>query len=122
MLLINPEIVEVENLVAFRNEGCLSMPDYRVNTWRFERVTFTNMVEGENRISERRKFIVEGFEAFVVQHEIDHMNGILCDERRAKPEMPGRNEPCICGSKVKLKRCCLEKGEDFVLAKLARVI
>ena len=104
--LINPEIVKVERLASFRGEGCLSMPDRWFQTWRFDRVSYLNDVAGERKLLE-----ATGLEAFLIQHEVDHMDGILCDARVKKPQDPGRNEPCPCGSGKKFKKCCLGKSE-----------
>jgi len=42
-----------------------------------------------------------------MQHEVDHMNGVLCIDRRVKKVVKiGRNEPCPCGSGKKYKKCC----------------
>ena len=46
-----------------------------------------------------------------LQHEIDHLNGILIFDHKAihtiKGENVGRNELCPCGSGKKYKRCCM---------------
>jgi peptide deformylase len=57
---------------------------------------------------------LDGFCARVVQHELDHGSGILLENNpRAQSmapvtgkKLPGRNEPCYCGSKKKFKHCC----------------
>lgn len=99
--LVNPEIVNASGLVHFQGEGCLSIPDSWFNTWRYNRITVLNDVAGK-----RVPVELAGFEAFVAQHEIDHLDGILCFDRVKKPTPPGRNEPCPCGSGTKFKKCC----------------
>ena len=53
-------------------------------------------------------------EAVCVQHEIDHLRGMTIHDRENKLEpistvKIGRNEPCLCGSGKKYKKCCLNK-------------
>ena len=53
-------------------------------------------------------------EAVCVQHEIDHLNGIVCMDRKVNitivaDKKIGRNEPCPCESGKKYKKCCLRK-------------
>lgn len=76
MLLINPEIVAWEGFVKGR-EGCLSVPDYTGNVMRAEKITLaTQDLEGNTR-----QYQCEGFEARAVQHEIDHLDGLLFLDR-----------------------------------------
>lgn len=103
--LINPTIVASNTLTACIGEGCLSIPHQLYTTWRYSTIEFTHEVDGQ-LVQDR----ATGREAQIVQHEIDHMNGILCCDRAKKPVEPGRNEPCSCGSNVKFKKCC---GRNF---------
>jgi len=53
-------------------------------------------------------------ESVCVQHEIDHLNGVVCMDRKIDTtyraeKKPGRNEPCYCGSGKKYKKCCIGK-------------
>jgi peptide deformylase len=76
-VMINPQITERSEEVTVDWEGCLSYPDLRGKVPRSSwiRVRYLNR-HGE---SNQRK--IEGFEARVVQHEIDHLNGQLFVER-----------------------------------------
>jgi peptide deformylase len=76
MVLINPEIVEWEGMAVGR-EGCMSVPDYTGNVIRAERVA----VKALDLDGEVREYPCEGFEARAVQHEIDHLDGILFLDR-----------------------------------------
>lgn len=71
--LINPEIVKYEGDEIEDYEGCLSVSGYygRVKRWSKVRVKALNADGVEVR------FKAEGFLARVIQHEIDHTNGIL---------------------------------------------
>jgi len=78
LMLVNPVIVAHEGEQIFR-EGCLSLPDYTGNVRRRQHVT----VEGQNLDGESVRLESEGFEAVVLQHEIDHLDGILFLDRIA---------------------------------------
>jgi peptide deformylase len=72
MVIINPEIVEKEGL-SNAEEGCLSVPDIRVEVKRCERV----VVEGLDHEGNKIRVEGTGLLARVFQHEIDHINGTL---------------------------------------------
>jgi peptide deformylase len=73
MVLINPEIVWASEEMRVYEEGCLSIPEYYEEVERPDRVRFryTNLA-GETVEQE-----AEGLMATCVQHEIDHLNGVL---------------------------------------------
>jgi peptide deformylase len=70
--LINPRIVSSLQKVS-SEEGCLSIPDYRDTISRFDTVA----VEALDRHGRRFSFTAHELLAFAVQHEVDHLNGIL---------------------------------------------
>ena len=72
-ILINPTIIESYGHITSEKEGCLSLPDLRANVKRSEAV----LVEGFDRNGNPRRIDAEGDLAIVLQHEIDHLNGIL---------------------------------------------
>ena len=131
LILINPEIVSKSNKINYY-EGCLSYPGNGVHTERYETVEVkTEQVDGswifsgvetnENAKgtweSDKKKNDKELrlLEAICVQHEIDHLNGLTIHSRKVNTTIrvekkPGRNEPCICGSGKKYKKCCLNKN------------
>jgi len=67
-ILLNPEIVAKAGLRTFKNEGCLSIPHSYVDTQRYHYIEY---------ISEGKLKKAMNFKAVLIQHEIDHMNGIL---------------------------------------------
>jgi peptide deformylase len=75
-VLINPEIVEAEGS-SVREEGCLSFPALYGEVERAERV----VVEATDREGERYEIEAEGLLAVAMQHEIDHLDGVLFLER-----------------------------------------
>jgi len=76
-VLINPRIVEREGTTISEDEGCLSVPDLRANVKRSASV----LVEGFNNKEKPLRIEAEGLLAVVLQHEIDHLNGILFIDR-----------------------------------------
>lgn len=78
LVLVNPRIVVHEGEQFFR-EGCLSLPDYTANIRRYRNTT-VEAVDLEGGVV---RLDAEGFEAVVLQHEIDHLDGILFLDRVA---------------------------------------
>lgn len=72
-VLINPRIVEREGSMLSEGEGCLSVPELRADVNRAERV----LVEGFDRDENPLRLEGEGLLAIVLQHEIDHLQGVL---------------------------------------------
>jgi peptide deformylase len=72
-VLINPRIIESHGRIISEEEGCLSVPDLRADVKRSESV----LVEGFDREGKPLRIDAEGRLAIVLQHEIDHLNGIL---------------------------------------------
>ncbi|MBS7542300.1 peptide deformylase [Ancylobacter oerskovii] len=71
--LINPEIVSASEELSVYQEGCLSIPDYYEDVERPARVRVRYMdLDGETR-----EIDADGLLATCVQHEIDHLNGVL---------------------------------------------
>lgn len=89
LYFVNPEIIEKENPILFKDEGCLSMPGKRINTIRFERVVVKDL-------NDVREF--KNFSAVAIQHEIDHTFGKLMKDANIYEE-------CPCGSGKKFKFC-----------------
>lgn len=70
--LINPEIIGAEGKVE-SEEGCLSIPGIKETIKRHEKITVSALdLEGKKVTIQ-----ADGFLAIVLQHEIDHINGIL---------------------------------------------
>ncbi len=74
--IINPEIVKSvgEREVG---EGCLSLPGYRGTLTRAEKVT----VKGRDRSGKEIRIKADGLLAHALQHEIDHINGVVFVDR-----------------------------------------
>lgn len=76
-IVLNPEIVEASDEEIEAEEGCLSMPGWWGPVKRKVRVT----VRGMNRRGKTIKIKADGWEARALQHEVDHLNGILFIDR-----------------------------------------
>ncbi|SEK45975.1 peptide deformylase [Pseudoxanthomonas sp. GM95] len=75
--LFNPVIEPLSDELEDGWEGCLSIPGLRAVIPRFKRIRYT----GWNAEGQRVDQIAEGFHARVVQHEVDHLDGILYPSR-----------------------------------------
>lgn len=76
--MVNPEIIEHEGLHMVR-EGCMSVPDYTGNVQRAESI----VVQFVDEHGQRQALRTEGFEAVAIQHELDHLDGLLFLDRVA---------------------------------------
>ena len=74
--LINPEIIEMEGQLM-GEEGCLSVPGISENVARAKRV----LVRGYDLNEREQEIGAEGLLAVALQHEIDHLDGILFIDR-----------------------------------------
>jgi len=73
MILINPEVVNRSEELATREEGCLSLPGQYADVTRPARV----VVRYADLEGAKRQIEAEGLLAACLQHEIDHLDGIL---------------------------------------------
>jgi peptide deformylase len=71
--LANPEVVWHSEETASYEEGCLSLPEHYAEVWRPARVK-VRYLDYENEI---REVEADGLLATCIQHEIDHLDGVL---------------------------------------------
>ena len=76
LIMINPEIIEHDGMVMGR-EGCLSVPEFTGNVMRAEKIK----LQFQNPQGEPIQFETTGFEARAIQHEMDHLDGVLFLDR-----------------------------------------
>lgn len=76
MILVNPEIVHWEGY-AIGREGCLSVPDYTGNVIRATGIR----LKAQDLDGRETEYAMEGYEARAVQHEMDHLDGLLFVDR-----------------------------------------
>ncbi|MDQ6987226.1 MAG: peptide deformylase, partial [Mariprofundaceae bacterium] len=72
-VLINPQITVLDESLEYAWEGCLSLPGLRGEVPRFSRIAYTGLAPDGSPIERE----AEGFHARVVQHECDHLDGVL---------------------------------------------
>lgn len=77
LFLINPQVEVLTTKTSSYWEGCLSLPGLRGLVERPNKIS----VKALNHKNEKLDFIAEGFLATVIQHEWDHLNGILYIDR-----------------------------------------
>ncbi len=73
MALINPEILAVSEELITREEGCLSLPGQYADVTRPARIT----ARYQDAEGARHDIEADGLLATCIQHEIDHLNGVL---------------------------------------------
>lgn len=80
IVLINPKIVWTSKSKVEVEEGCLSFPDIFKNITRFEKVKMEYIgLDGKKRI-----ISAKGIEAVAIQHELDHLDGVVFLDRIEK--------------------------------------
>lgn len=76
LVLINPEITDWQGTAVGR-EGCMSVPDFTGNVIRAERIRLS----AQDEHGQRHDYEMLGYEARAVQHEIEHLDGLLFLDR-----------------------------------------
>ena len=76
LILINPEITDWQGMKKGR-EGCMSVPDFTGNVIRAEKIK----IKFQDVNGDWIEHDMEGFEARAVQHEMDHLDGLLFLDR-----------------------------------------
>ena len=76
-VVVNPMITSHERELVYDWEGCLSIPDLRGMVPRHPAVR----VQGLDRHGQPLDYLCRGFEARIVQHEFDHLNGVVFLDR-----------------------------------------
>jgi peptide deformylase len=79
-VLVNPVLEPLSDEVEEADEGCLSVPGATMPVPRAVRVR----VRAQDEHGEALDFVAEGFEARVIQHEVDHLDGVLIVDRTTR--------------------------------------
>jgi peptide deformylase len=87
-VIINPEVIK-RNGERIVNEGCLSIPGYVGEIKRSEVVR----IKGQDKSGKDIRFKADGLFAEVLEHEIDHLNGILYVDYLASQDKLRKVEP-----------------------------
>ena len=77
VVMVNPEILEKSDVTILGEEGCLSVPDERGQVARAETIKVRYLTLQGQKI----EMIYTGFPARIVQHEVDHLDGVLFTQR-----------------------------------------
>ena len=137
IILINPKVVEQWDEIDFY-EGCLSYPKKGVNTKRYKNIIIkTEQIESnlyfsgaenpsdgkgswEKEQQNKEDTELRTLEAVCVQHEIDHLNGIVCMDRevKLKPIVSnksfGRNEKVMITNGEETKELKWKKAKPLI--------
>lgn len=81
MILANPELSPVGTDTNYDTEGCLSIPGLQALVERLTHIKVTG-VSDKGKV----EFDLSGFDARVMQHEVDHLDGILFPQRLCKED------------------------------------
>ena len=136
LVLINPKIIEKHNEIPFY-EGCLSYPGKGVHTKRYRDVVIQTAQEEsgwyfsgaesptdgkgswEKEQSKKQDAELRTLESVCVQHEIDHLNGIVCMDRGVDTTVrvekkPGRNQLVTIKKGDAVKVLKYKKAQNFL--------
>ena len=95
-VLINPVLTPLGDEMEEGWEGCLSVPGMRGSVPRYKRLRYS----GHDELGRQFEREVEGFHARVVQHEVDHLDGILYPMRIRDLAKFGFNEALFPGQEL----------------------
>ena len=82
LVFVNPEIVELRGEPLEVEEGCLSIPDVWVKVTRPAEV----VIRAQNRYGTEFELAADGFQARIIQHEYDHLDGKLTVDYAHRPQ------------------------------------
>ncbi|AYO55284.1 peptide deformylase [Acinetobacter wuhouensis] len=77
IVMVNPEFIQKSVQTVLGEEGCLSVPNERGEVARAEQITVKYQTLNGDEITQ----VFQGFPARIVQHEVDHLDGVLFVER-----------------------------------------
>ena len=95
-VLVNPKLTMLTREVEDDWEGCLSVPGMRGVVTRYTKLRYTGFDERGQPIDR----VAEGFHARVVQHEVDHLDGILYPMRMTDMSRFGFTEELFPGEEI----------------------
>lgn len=86
IIAINPQILSISGRIQERAEGCLSLPDYSGNVKRRNKISFIAL----DMAGEEKRYEFVGYTSAVIQHEFDHLDGILYWDRMEESQKPNK--------------------------------
>lgn len=78
--MVNPQIVDKSKEFITYEESCLSVPEFYINVKRYKKIT----VRWQDAFGNVRQEIFEEFPAIVLQHEMDHLEGVTLLDRSSR--------------------------------------
>jgi len=100
-ILINPSITSLSEEKEDDWEGCLSVPGMRGMVSRYKNIRYTGFDASGSTIDVK----ASGFHARVVQHECDHLDGIIYTQRLSDPLNFGFTEQLLASGRLSLDTC-----------------
>jgi peptide deformylase len=100
-ILINPQISKLSDAMEDGWEGCLSVPGMRGVVSRFKHIRYKGFDATGNTIDVE----ASGFHARVVQHECDHLDGIIYTQRLTEPAEFGFTEELLSSGRLSNDIC-----------------
>ena len=100
-VLINPVITPLDETREEAWEGCLSVPGMRGVVSRYRHIRYTGYDASGHPID----VIADGFHARVVQHECDHLDGIIYTQRLSDPRKFGFTEELLNSGQLRTEQC-----------------
>ncbi|MFK7805593.1 MAG: peptide deformylase [Anaerolineae bacterium] len=107
-VMINPEILNVSRKQVTGIEGCLSLPGYLGEVSRSQVV----MVQFLDRRGKKQKLRLRGWDARIVQHEVDHLDGIMFTDKLTAEENFWSEEEYDKKIEEERAKLAAEEGED----------
>ncbi|MDD3535631.1 MAG: peptide deformylase [Candidatus Cloacimonetes bacterium] len=105
IVMINPEILSGEGEQVYE-EGCISLPDIYANVQRPNKIEYRYMDE-EGKVHTKQ---AEGYEAVVIQHEYDHLEGVVFTDHlgtlsrlRVLPKLKALESRAVDGVNIRSK-------------------
>ena len=95
-VLINPKLEPIGNATQLGWEGCLSVPGLRGQVKRWQRIRLRAL----DHLGDPVDRIAEGFEARVIQHECDHLEGVMFPDRLTSAKEFGFIEELIRNEQI----------------------
>ena len=78
--MVNPEIIEKSKEYITYEESCLSVPEFYINVKRYKKLT----IRWRDAFGNVRQEVFEEFPAIVLQHEMDHLEGVTLLDRSSR--------------------------------------
>jgi peptide deformylase len=100
-VLINPVIIPLDECTEDGWEGCLSVPGLRGLVPRFSHIRYTGLDASGQAID----VVADGFHARVVQHECDHLDGILYPQRIRDYRQFGFLDELLAADRLQIQPC-----------------